>query len=80
MKKKILGGIAILALAFTIGINLNLTKTTKGIALKNIEALAQGEGGGFTCRWATRDSSETQVICIRSGAGSICTCGDVKNY
>lgn len=46
MKKIILSGIVILVLTLTIGINLNFTKASSGIALKNIEALARGEGGG----------------------------------
>ena len=80
MKKKILGIIVIAVVAITGAININLSQSTNGIMLKNIEALASGEGGSFVCRWATRDESETQVVCIKIGAGSICTCGDVKYY
>lgn len=80
MKKKIFGIIVIAVIAITGAININLSQSTNGIMLKNIEALASGEGGSFVCRWATRDESEKQVICIKTGAGSICTCGDVKFY
>lgn len=84
MKKKILGLVACLGIAlfFAINVSINLSKdhSKNGLVLKNIEALADGEGGSFTCRWATRDQSETQVICIKTGVGNICTCGDVKYY
>ena len=52
MKKKILGLVACLGIAlfFAINVSINLSKdhSTSGLALKNIEALADGEvpGGG----------------------------------
>ena len=53
MKKKILGLVACLGIAlfFAINVSINLSKdhSTSGLALKNIEALAQGEvPGGIT--------------------------------
>ncbi|MFR6542679.1 MAG: NVEALA domain-containing protein, partial [Butyricimonas virosa] len=44
MKKKILGIIVIAVVAITGAININLSRSTNGIMLKNIEALASGEG------------------------------------
>jgi hypothetical protein len=50
MKKKILGGIAILAIATvaTFNVNLNLAQESNmsPLALANVEALAQNESGG----------------------------------
>jgi len=55
MKKKILGGIAVLAVAALAAWNLNLDSKTNGMSdvkLANVEALADTEGGSsgtFTC-------------------------------
>ena len=65
MKKKILGGIVILIIALSIGINFNFSKTSNGIALENIEALANGEGGTskkYTC-YSILEGSGTSVFC-----------------
>ena len=46
MKKKILGGVAMLALVAAIGINVNMNMNDDqlaGISLTNVEALAKGE-------------------------------------
>ncbi len=33
------------------------------------------------CKWATREtSSGWEAICISSGVGYVCSCGDVKPY
>jgi hypothetical protein len=52
MKKKILGGIAILAIAalaaFNVNLNLAQESNMSPLALANVEALAQSEGGGGT--------------------------------
>ena len=50
------------------------------LALSNVEALADGEGGG-NCRWATRETWQGwEAICITTGIGYSCTCGEVKPY
>lgn len=49
MKKKIFGGIAIVAIAVTVALNVNMVNNksdkTSLLALANMEALANGEGG-----------------------------------
>ncbi|GAB6008837.1 NVEALA domain-containing protein [Dysgonomonas reticulitermitis] len=53
MKKKIIGGIAILAIAavaaFNVNLNLAQESNMSPLALANIEALAQSEGGVEKC-------------------------------
>ena len=48
MKKKLLIAATILTLAIiaSLGINFNIGKTTTTISIKNVEALARGEGSG----------------------------------
>lgn len=50
MKKKILGGIAVMAIAaiatFNININIDASDALSSISLSNVEALAQTESGG----------------------------------
>ena len=84
MKKKILSGLFALALLATAG--LGVSKSMNGnadlsdLALANVEALAQSEGGGG-CRWATRETWQGwEAICISTGVGYDCTCGEVKPY
>lgn len=55
MKKKIIGGIAVMAIAAIAAFNVNFNNSgadlTK-ISLANVEALANGENGWITCKWA----------------------------
>jgi hypothetical protein len=65
MKKKILGGIAVMAIAAVTAFNVNFTtqdNNLSDISLANVEALAQNESGtgGKTCykTVTTKDSSK----------------------
>jgi hypothetical protein len=53
MKKKIIGGIAVLAIAavavFNVNLNLAQESNMSSLALANVEALAQETGGGGDC-------------------------------
>ncbi len=56
MKKQIFGGIAIVAIAIVVALNVNITNKksdkTSLLALANVEALADGENNGasgYTC-------------------------------
>lgn len=51
MKKKIFGAMLVVAIAVGAMMNVNLNKTSNNgdLALANVEALAQSEGGGVTC-------------------------------
>ncbi|GAB6013572.1 NVEALA domain-containing protein [Viscerimonas tarda] len=54
MKKKIIGGLAILAIAAVTVLNVNLSSQKEllsDISLANVEALAQGEWGGWDNFW-----------------------------
>lgn len=56
MKKKILSGIAVVTIAVVAAFNINLQESYElsTIRLANIEALASGESGGYSCT-VTRD-------------------------
>ena len=43
---------------------------------------SEGGGGGFSCKWGTRELSggTWEAVCIKSGVGYDCTCGDTKQY
>ncbi|GAB6008824.1 NVEALA domain-containing protein [Dysgonomonas reticulitermitis] len=60
MKKKILGGIAILAIAalaaFNVNMNLVQESNMSPLALANVEALAQESGGGVIWNCSTYTS------------------------
>lgn len=84
MKKKILSGLFALALLATAGFGVQKSmKSDAGLnilVLANVEALAQNEGGGG-CRWATRETWQGwEAICISTGVGYDCSCGEVKPY
>ena len=50
MKKMIFGGIVILGIGSTVAFNVNFnTHTLSDLALKNVEALARGEGDEWDC-------------------------------
>ena len=76
MKKKIIGGIAVLAIAavaaWNVGVNLNSQKNElPDVMLVNVEALASGEGGG------TGNTGPGQIVdCGGWGTGSkkVCLC------
>ena len=84
MKKKVLSGLFALALLVATGYGVNKSMKNEAglsvLAMNNVEALAQNEGGDG-CRWATRETSQGwEAICIITGVGYDCTCGDVKPY
>jgi hypothetical protein len=84
MKKKILSGVFALTLLVATGYGVNKSMNSNvnlsDLTLKNVEALAQSEGGGG-CRWATRETwLGWEAICISTGVGYDCTCGSVKPY
>ena len=88
MKRKILGGIAILAIAAVAALNVNLGNQgnwLSDISLANVEALAgnePGEGsGGQACYWKNlkcKDGVNTYEGCLSNGDGNACTCGSVS--
>ena len=85
MRKKILSGVFALALLATAGLgvhkSMNSDANLSDLALANVEALAENEGGGGECRWATRETWQGwEAICISTGVGYNCTCGEVKPY
>ena len=83
MKKKILifTSICVVAIASLVNINFNNYSLISDTSLGNISIMAEAQAEGGTCRWATRETSQGwQAICISSGVGYYCNCGDVKNY
>jgi hypothetical protein len=72
MKKKILGGIAVLAIAAIAAMNVNLNTTSGNLSdtsLANVEVLAYGEnidGKAYV------HCSGTDVICVGSGYFTCC--------
>jgi hypothetical protein len=74
MIKKMIYGIAVVAIA-TVGImNLNIggnsTNVLTELSLKNIEAMSDESGGAWVCNW------QDNKWCVRNGTGNVCTpCG-----
>ena len=84
MKKKVFSGVFALALLATAGWGVNKSMSNDAglsdLALANVEALANGESG-TDCRWATRETWQGwEAICIKTGVGYDCECGDTKPY
>jgi hypothetical protein len=83
MKKKILGGIALLAIAAVAVWNVNLNSQSNklsGAMLANVEALAE-ENGGSDCKWKSIKCSKGNSNyegCLTNGDGTACTCGSVS--
>lgn len=81
--KNVYKKIAITAIVAIVGIvsyNLqNSTSTLPDLAVKNIEALANGESGG-SCRWSRVSDSYGCIYhdCVSNGSGDLCTCGDTR--
>ena len=86
MKKKILGLVACISIAlfFAINVSINLSKdhSTSGLALKNIEALADGEitHDKFVVfrtecfdRYGHVIKDKIRIQCVRPGAEPNCT-------
>jgi hypothetical protein len=74
MKKKIFGGIALLAIAATAVWNVNLNSQSNdlsAVSLANIEALAQ-EGSGVNCFY---DPANWNYPCAHWSPGDNCPCG-----
>ncbi|MDR2917540.1 MAG: NVEALA domain-containing protein [Tannerella sp.] len=85
MKKRIWQLILSIAIVVAAGWNIHQNRSEVELsefAIENVEALAGGEtGGSGECQWATRQTSGGwEAICIRTGVGYNCTCGDVKPY
>lgn len=83
MKHKILGVIAFAAIAVTAGFNYQQNKQKaelSDIVIANIEALANGESSGSSCRWSrVKDQYGcTYWNCVSNGDGDPCNCGDTK--
>jgi len=82
MKKKILGGIAVLVIVAVAVWNVNLSSQTKGmsnIMLANVEALA-GESSDGSCKWKQVSCgifSGSYEACLTNGDGNTCSCGTV---
>lgn len=73
MKKKLLSVIVAVVFVMCAGYNVYIGQNAKSLsdlALTNVEALANGEGGGFNCWWYG-DWSQ----CIPYGNGLGCPCG-----
>lgn len=81
MRKKLIGVAVVATIAVAAGWNYNQSKNEVGmseLAFANVEALASNEGDG-KCRWGTREvSGGWEAICIVSGVGYTCSCGEVK--
>jgi len=87
MKKKVFGGIAILAIAVVAAWNVNLSKHDSGlsgVSLANVEALAQDNGESSpntsgSCKWKNIQcpfpSQLGYGVCISNGDGVACNCG-----
>lgn len=73
MKKKLLSVIVAVVFVMCAGYNVYVGQNTKSLsdlALTNVEALANGEGGGFNCRW-----SADRTVCNSWGSWLGCPCG-----
>ena len=82
--KKIFGGIAVVAIAALMGLNITFSSAKNNnlsdIFLTNAEALAIGESGG-SCKWRTHIGEVgIWVLCDSNGVGYDCSCGDAKFY
>jgi len=81
--KKIICGIAVLAIAAVAAVNVTKsnTRTTAltDIQLANVEALASGENSSIKCKWKRIDCSGFGTgdyeACLDNGDGHSCTCG-----
>jgi|GEM_PF-6337557 len=87
MKKKILGGIAIVAIAVAVAFNVSLSKqkqdATSTLALSSVEALAQLESGDYCDLYLVVGKSSRCYKMHTSYLSPIWTCertGDPKDY
>ena len=77
MKKKILGGIAVLAIAVVIAWNMNLSSRTNGMSdvmLSNVEALAADEGSNGKAGSIILTDAGREVVDNMSCRKSIVSC------
>ena len=86
MKKKILGGLAVLAIVALAICNVNFSSKIDGmmsdVMLANVEALAQAEYEG-NCNWKTQEAAcgcGWWALCDSDGVGYTCKCGESKWY
>jgi hypothetical protein len=84
-KKKILGALAVLAIAAMAAYHVNVNTRGNGlsdVSLANVEALAENEGSSGTCKWKNIDcpgwGSGNYEACLVNGDGYSCTCGNVS--
>ena len=84
MKKKLLFGVAVLAITVVVAWNVSFSsqqRTMSDLSLANVEALALGEGGNGCCKWRTQEGcGGGWALCDCAGYGYDCTCGDAKWY
>lgn len=74
MRKKIFAVMIVAVVAVAASFNVyqsQNTNTLSDLALANVEALAQNEGGGSFCRW----DSDGYRLCITAGIYTGCPCG-----
>jgi len=83
MNRKILFGLAVLAIAVLATFNVTVSSKGDGLSdlsLANVEALARNENNG-SCKWRSeRMTGGYLAICDSKGVGYDCTCGDEKWY
>jgi hypothetical protein len=83
MKKNFLYLVAAVAITAVAVWNVSQSKNETaltGVALENVEALADSESGA-SCQWASRETWQGwEAICIVTGVGYDCPCGSVKTY
>lgn len=74
MKKKIIGSVAVMAIAAITAFNLNFSNQEndfQSLSLANVEALAQGEGSMSGCRL-----DQNYWVCYQQSSGYYCSpCG-----
>lgn len=65
MKKKLMGAIAIVAIAAMTAFNLNISvkNSLSTISMDNIEALASGEGEGYSCSVSVNCAGGATISC-----------------
>ncbi|GHT65362.1 hypothetical protein AGMMS50239_24960 [Bacteroidia bacterium] len=78
MKKKIFGGIAVLAIAAVAAWNVNLNSQKSDLSdvfLANVEALAQGESNGSNYKYVEPGAPGSGVACLCWQPGDLSCCG-----
>lgn len=84
MKNKFYVGVTAMVLTVLClgGVNKSFSKemAMSSVEQENISAMLD-KSASFSCRWGTREvSNGWEAICIKTGVGYSCECGDVKYY